>query len=157
MVYIKSALFALLVPGTVAGVIPYWIASSTERNIPAWYAPWSSVGWVPILSGLAVLLWCTADFARKGQGTPAPIDPPKNLVINGLYRCVRNPMYVGVLSILLGEWILAPSIPLLVYAMIIGLMFHAFIVFYEEPVLRRKFGSAYEGYCRQVNRWAPRR
>ncbi|MCL4692915.1 MAG: isoprenylcysteine carboxylmethyltransferase family protein [Candidatus Hydrogenedentes bacterium] len=156
MVYIKTALFALLVPGTVAGLIPYWIASSFARKVPAWYVPWSSVGWIPILLGLIVLTWCAMDFARKGQGTPAPIDPPKYLVVRGLYHYVRNPMYVGVLSILLGEWLVAPSIPLLLYAIVVGSMFHEFVVLYEEPALRKKFGTAYEDYCRQVNRWLPR-
>ncbi len=105
--------------------------------------------------GAVILLWCIADFAYTGKGTPAPVDPPKRLVVHGLYRYVRNPMYIGVLSILLGELLRFPSFQMLIYASLVFAAFESFVVFYEEPALRKKFGEPYVAYCREVNRWLP--
>jgi protein-S-isoprenylcysteine O-methyltransferase Ste14 len=109
-----------------------------------------------IASGAAFYLWCAWEFAAAGLGTPAPIDPPKVLVARGLYRVVRNPMYVGVLLVLLGESLVFGSWALLRYAVLVWLCFHLFVVLYEEPALRRKFGASYEGYRKRVWRWTPR-
>ena len=100
--------------------------------------------------------WCAWDFAFAGEGTPAPIDPPKMLVWQGLYRIVRNPIYVGVLLVLLGEAILFESQMLLAYVPVVWLWLHLFTVYYEEPTLRKKFGDVYEQYCAAVPRWIPR-
>jgi len=117
----------------------------------------SWLGLLPLGAGAAVLFRCIWDFAVTGRGTLAPVDPPTHLVVCGLYRCVRNPMYVGVLCILMGEaWLLA-STALLVYAAAVLAVFHLWVVLYEEPVLRRKFGESYEKYTRAVHRWWPRR
>jgi len=156
MLYFKTAIFGIFVSGTVVGLVPYLIVSRWTAPAPEWWVAWHWLGWAPVAGGAAVLLWCARDFAAIGRGTPAPIDPPKRLIVCGLYRYVRNPMYVGVLSILAGEWLLYPSLPLLVYAAIIFTMLQAFVLFHEEPALRRKFGESYDAYCREVNRWLPR-
>jgi protein-S-isoprenylcysteine O-methyltransferase Ste14 len=108
---------------------------------------------LPIALGAAFYCWCAWEFASAGRGTPAPIDPPKLLVARGLYRVVRNPMYVGVLLVLLGESLVFGSWDLLRYAVLVWLCFHLFVVLYEEPALRRKFGASYEDYCQRVWRW----
>jgi protein-S-isoprenylcysteine O-methyltransferase Ste14 len=100
-------------------------------------------------------LWCAWDFTFAGRGTPAPIDPPKELVVQGLYRYVRNPMYVGILSILLGEALLFASWSLFGYAAVVFILFFLFVVLYEEPILMRKFGESYLQYCKNVPRWIP--
>ena len=102
-------------------------------------------------------LWCAWDFATAGQGTPAPIDAPKHLVVRGLYRFVRNPMYVGVLLMLTGESRAFRSLRILIYAAIVFVFFNLFVIFYEEPALTRKFGAEYDEYMRRVPRWIPRR
>ena len=111
---------------------------------------------MPIVFGACVYFWCAWDFATHGRGSPAPVAPPKQLVARGLYRHVRNPMYVGVAAILLGEALLFASLALLWYAVAIVFGFNLFVLLYEEPTLRRKFGDAYERYCRAVPRWIPR-
>jgi protein-S-isoprenylcysteine O-methyltransferase Ste14 len=113
-------------------------------------------GALPLIGGVAILFRCIRDFAVVGRGTLAPIDPPKNLVVSGLYRYVRNPMYVGVLLVLLGEALLFASVSLLIYAAAFFVGAHLFIVLYEEPTLRRRFGESYERYTRTVQRWLPR-
>ena len=102
-----------------------------------------------------IYLWCAWDFAFAGKGTPAPIDPPKDLVVRGLYKHIRNPMYVGVLSMVLGQAFWFETATLFIYAGVGFLMFNAFVFFYEEPALTRKFGPAYGRYCDAVPRWLP--
>jgi protein-S-isoprenylcysteine O-methyltransferase Ste14 len=118
-----------------------------------------------VISFLAIPLWligglivlrCFWDFTLSGRGTPMPIDPPKELVVTGFYRYVRNPIYVGVLSIFLGHFLWFGHWALLIYAVFAFLGVHLFIVFYEEPTLKRKFGVAYEDYLKRVPRWIPR-
>lgn len=92
---------------------------------------------------------------REGRGTPAPIDPPKELVAAGFYRCVRNPMYVGILAMILGYFLWFGYWNLLVYAVVVFLAFNTFVTYYEEPTLKKNFGPAYEDYCRRVPRWLP--
>ena len=134
-------------------LIPYVLVA---RELPTLT---SGVNWlaiVPCVLGAAILLQCGWDFATVGQGTPAPIDPPKSVVVSGLYRFVRNPMYIGVELVILGEALLWSSARLLGYALLLGLGFHLFVVFYEEPTLRKKFGPSYQEYCQAVPRWLPR-
>jgi len=149
---VKTVIFTILVPGSVAVYIPRAIAS--DAAAPTLY---SSIGFLPIALGAAIYLWCAWDFATAGQGTPAPIDAPKHLVVRGLYRFVRNPMYVGVLLILLGESVAFRSTRILVYAAIVFTFFNLFVILYEEPALKRKFGASYEEYLRTVPRWLPHR
>jgi protein-S-isoprenylcysteine O-methyltransferase Ste14 len=152
MSVLKTLVFTILVPGTVTVVIPRQLLGIGARAA----IPLGLIGALPIALGAACYLWCAWDFASFGQGTPAPIDPPKVLVARGLYRVVRNPMYVGVLLIVLGESLLFASATLLGYALLIWVIAHLFVVFYEEPILRRKFGTSYETYRRTVPRWIPR-
>ncbi len=153
---LKTVLFTLLVPGAVTVAVPALILHRTGRL----HAPLSSVLWVPgvLLVGLAVSLYvsCAAAFVSAGRGTPVPIDPPRRLVVQGFYRHTRNPMYLAVLTLLVGEALLFASGALLAYAAIVFAAFHLFVIFYEEPTLRRSFGEAYERYSRAVPRWLGR-
>jgi protein-S-isoprenylcysteine O-methyltransferase Ste14 len=114
-------------------------------------------GLLLILIGAAVYSWCAWDFTFAGRGTPSPIDPPKELVVRGLYRYVRNPMYLGKLSILFGETFLFASWRLFEYAVVVFIFFFLFVILYEEPMLSHKFGESYRQYCTSVNRWIPRK
>src|SRR5262249_14965371 len=114
-------------------------------------------GVVPILVGGLTLLWAMWDITSAGRGTPAPFDPPTELVVRGPYRFVRNPMYLGDLLVLSGESLLFGSVLLLLYALVMLGVFHLFVVLYEEPTLRRLFGSSYERYHQTVSRWMPTR
>ena len=153
---LSSLLFAVLVPGNVVVVIP-WLISRWQMQTPFFDLPalrW--LGVAMILVGAPVLLEAIARFAWQGRGTPAPILPTEQLVVTGTYRYVRNPMYVAVLSSLFGQALLFGSANLLIYAACVGVGFHAFVRFYEEPTLRRQFDGSYEVYCRSVRRWWPR-
>jgi len=103
-----------------------------------------------------MLIWCFWDFLVKGHGTPAPIDPPKELVAVGFYRYTRNPMYVGILLVLIGHFLWFGFWNLLVYAVVVFIAFNSFVILYEEPNLKNKFGAVYDDYCRRVPRWIPR-
>ena len=150
---LKTTLFAILIPGTVVGYIPYLIIS---RYCLSDGISFSISILLPILlfsAGLLVALRCAMDFVFRGYGTPAPIDPPKELVVQGLYRYTHNPMYLGILMILQGEaWAFWCSAQLL-YAIVLWICFHLFVVFYEEPILLRRFGDAYRQYRASVPRW----
>jgi protein-S-isoprenylcysteine O-methyltransferase Ste14 len=156
MLALRSILFALLVPGTVTVIIPWLIAYQGRAANLAHWTPWRYVDLPPLTVGVAILFWCVWDFAVVGHGTLAPIDPPTQLVVRGPYRYVRNPMYVGVVLILLGEAALFESVALLIYGAIFFLAVHCFVVLYEEPTLYRQFGESYDGYRRRVRRWWPR-
>lgn len=150
---LKTLVFTVLVPGTVTGVIPLLLVHGRVRFGPLGLA---GLGIALIVVGAACYLRCAFDFVLTGRGTPAPIDPPRTLVAKGPYRFVRNPMYVGVLFVLLGEAAALGSISLFCYAVVVGLLFHWFVVLYEEPALGAKFGRAYAEYRDAVPRWLPR-
>lgn len=114
------------------------------------------IGMVIGTVGAAVALWCIFTFAFMGRGTPAPFDPPRRLVIRGPYRHVRNPMYIGAGLALAGAALFYSSIPILVYTAVFLLVLHIFVVWYEEPTLRRTFEQEYEEYCHRVRRWWPK-
>ncbi|MGH9601794.1 MAG: methyltransferase family protein [Terriglobales bacterium] len=152
---IKLLIFTILIPGTFGVYIPYWLASSRPPDFDLGGLRY--FGLAPILVGAGFYFRCALDFAFKGRGTPAPIDAPKFLVTSNLYRMVRNPMYVGVLMVVVGEGLFLQSFTVLRYAGIGWLGFHLFVLLYEEPTLRAKFGAEYEEYCRQVPRWLPRK
>ncbi len=149
----KVMLFTLLVPGTVILYFPYSLVLGSDRHLQAANLTLVIPAAICILIGTGIYLRCAWDFAVEGLGTPAPIDPPKKLVATGLYRRTRNPMYQGVLMLLLAECLLFPNLELLIYASSIALIFHAFVVLYEEPALHSRFGESYLDYCRQVPRW----
>ncbi len=153
MIWFKTLLFTIIAPGTVTVLLPYMLLSSRESGASPEWTVLRFFGLAPLLAGFGVYLRCAYDFAAKGRGTPAPIDPPKALVRSGLYRYTRNPMYVGITLILLGEAICFASATLLFYACVVFLGFNAFIFFYEEPALRRLFGESYSRYCAEVPRW----
>ena len=150
---VKVMLFTLLVPGAVTLYFPYSLLSRTGGNLQIAGLALSIPAAACILIGTAIYLRCAWDFAVKGLGTPAPIDPPKKLVVTGLYRRFRNPMYQGILLILVGESVLFLDRGLSLYTVLIAGVFHIFVVFYEEPVLHRRFGASYSDYCRTVQRW----
>ena len=156
LVAIKTLIFTVLVPGTIAVWIPYRLVSSPgpRGSIPLGNLRYA--GLAAILIGALIYLWCAWDFAFAGKGTPAPIDPPKELVVRGLYKYVRNPMYIGVLSLVLGQAVWFEAVTLFAYAGVVFLLFSAFVFFYEEPALKRKFGDSYKSYCETVPRWLPR-
>jgi protein-S-isoprenylcysteine O-methyltransferase Ste14 len=108
------------------------------------------------LSGGVILLWSFWNFLKEGRGTPAPLDPPKELVAVGFYRYVRNPMYVGIFLILIGHVLWFGHLWLLAYVAIVSVIVHLFVTLYEEPTLKRKFGTTYEEYLKRVPRWIPR-
>jgi protein-S-isoprenylcysteine O-methyltransferase Ste14 len=155
MVALKTLIFSILVPGSVAGVIPWLILQGSGGAVLLLPSIWM-VGFLPLLLGVGLYLWCAGEFTFVGNGTPAPIDAPKVLVIQGPYQWVRNPMYIAVLSVVIGEAILFRSLPLVEYALLVWLVVHLFVVFVEEPSLRGKFGDSYETYLRTVRRWLPR-
>lgn len=148
--------FFLLAPGTVAGLVPYWLTGwRTGPPLPGGQAG-RAAGAALLAAGLGVLLDSFLRFAWQGRGTPAPIAPTRTLVVSGLYRHVRNPMYLAVLSIVLGQAALFGSRALLAYAAGLFAAFHAFVRLYEEPTLRARHGAGYDAYCRAVDRWRPR-
>lgn len=151
-----TAVFVLAVPGTAVVVGP-WLLSGWKLREPLLDTVWTR--WLGLLL-LAAALPLFADFVlrfvREGHGTPAPIAPTRFLVRGGPFRWTRNPGYLGVLGLLAGQGLVFASPAVLVYAAVIGLAFHAFVVAYEEPALRRRFGAEYETYCRAVPRWLPR-
>jgi protein-S-isoprenylcysteine O-methyltransferase Ste14 len=150
--FVKNLLFTVLVPGSVAVAVPLWIVGGDTAATGVG----RSLAVVPLALGAAIYFWCLWDFATFGHGTPAPIDAPRRLVIRGLYRFVRNPMYVGVLLVIAGLSLWFGSKSLAAYAAAIFAGFHSFVVLYEEPTLRRRFAADYERYASRVGRWLPR-
>jgi protein-S-isoprenylcysteine O-methyltransferase Ste14 len=154
MTAFKSLLFLLFVPGVFVGYFPYVISRTDAELFQT--SIFAFVAFPLWLIAIAIVLWCFWDFTFKGRGTPAPIDPPKELVATGLYRFVRNPMYVSGILALIGWALWSPSLPLLVAPILFFAATHAFVTFYEEPTLKKKFGAAYEEYLKRVPRWIPR-
>jgi protein-S-isoprenylcysteine O-methyltransferase Ste14 len=152
MTALRSLLFLIVAPGMVAGYIPLGLlrwGSKIETGIFAYLA-------LPLwLIGGTILLWSFWNFLNEGHGTPAPIDPPKELVAVGFYRYVRNPMYDAIFAINIGHFLWFGYRNLFMCAIAVFVAFDLFVLFYEEPTLRRKFGAAYEEYCRRVPRWIP--
>jgi len=150
---LRSILFFILAPGMVAGFIPLGLLRTGSQLQTGLFSYLAFPLWI---IGVAMLIWCFWDFLAKGKGTPAPIDPPRELVVSGLYKYVRNPMYVGVLLVIIGHFLRFGFWNLLIYAVLVFVGFSAFVVFYEEPTLKRNFGAAYEEYLKRVPRWIPR-
>lgn len=157
MLLFRAVAWAMVLPGTVTVVVPYLIVFVWR---PAQISKWEwhlAPAVVLILIGAGILLYCIGSFAVVGRGTLSAVDPPRHLVVRGLYHYVRNPMYVGIVTILLGEAGLFKSRVLLGYAAICFVVFNLFVIFYEEPALRHQFGTRYDDYCRSVSRWLPRK
>ena len=154
---VGSLLFLVVAPGVVAGLVP-WLLTGWEFEEPvSYWLPLRIAGVVLLVAGLVVLLEAFMRFVREGIGTPAPVAPTEHLVVGGLYRYVRNPMYIAVASMLVGQALLLGQPILLPYAALFGLAVWAFVRWYEEPTLLRRFGAEYEEYRRAVPGWWPRR
>ena len=153
MTALKSLLFLIVAPGMVAGYIPLALLRKGPQVETGAFAYLAFPLWI---IGGVILLWSFWNFLIEGHGTPAPIDPPKELVAVGFYRYVRNPMYVGVLLILIGHFLWFKNVWLIVYASVAFLIVHLFVTVYEEPTLKRKFGAGYEEYLKKVPRWVPK-
>jgi protein-S-isoprenylcysteine O-methyltransferase Ste14 len=146
---IKTLIFTLVMPGTIGVYLPQSMkGGGVELPLAA-----RGAGLALFACGAAIYFWCAWDFVSKGLGTPLPIDAPRVLVVKGLYRFTRNPMYVGVLSVILGQALYYGSLRVARYGCVVLACFYLFVLLYEEPTLRRLFGEQYEDYCREVPRW----
>jgi len=153
---LASAIFLVIAPGIVAGYVP-WRISRWQVGAPLLgTVAFRVIGGLLILAALPVLLDSFARFALQGLGTPAPIFPTRHLVVSGLFRYVRNPMYVAVVSLILGQGLLFGSIRVLEYGIAVWGAFYLFVLIYEEPTLRKTYGPEYEQFCANVPRWIPR-
>ena len=151
-----SAAFLVIAPGFVAGLAPWWI-SHWRIAAPFFGMPvFRIAGGLLIALGAIGLLDSFGRFALQGLGTPAPPFPTRHLVVTGLYRYVRNPMYVGVAAAILGQGLLFGNVQVLEYGALVWLLFHLFVLLYEEPTLRHTYGAEYEAFCFAVPRWIPR-
>ncbi len=153
MTALKTILFLLLVPGLLLVAFPAWLMATDSALFSFGPFRWLAL---PLWAlGAAGMLWCAWAFTVRGHGTPSPTDPPRELVVSGLYRFVRNPIYLGVILFLLGNVIWHPSRSILSMPVIVAVASHLFVTIYEEPHLHKTFGAAYEEYCRRVPRWLP--
>lgn len=152
--FLRNLFFTILQPGVVAGLIPYLILrNKVDEPFTGPFHFYKGIGFLFSLIGLVIVFDCITRFAVQGKGTLSPADPTKKLVIKGLYRFSRNPMYIGVLMILIGETIFFQPNNLWIYTLFIFCMFYLFVLLVEEPRLHRDFGEEYEQYCRKVRRW----
>lgn len=149
-----SIAFLAVAPGVVAGVVPWLLTRWHSTSPPVWL---QALGWLAIAVGSGVLLEAFGRFAVEGLGTPAPVAPTENLVVGGLYRYIRNPMYVAVAAVILGQAAVLGRWVLVGYAVVFGATVWSFVRWYEEPTLLRQFGTEYEQYRQTVPGWWPRR
>jgi protein-S-isoprenylcysteine O-methyltransferase Ste14 len=154
--WIGTVVFVIIVPGTVAAIVPLAIAGWRIHPPLLGIAALRVVGVAMIVAAAPLFFRFLERFVRQGHGTPAPIAPPQHLVVTGPFRYVRNPGYIAVVGIVTGEALVLGSVAVLVYAGVLAIGFHLFVVLYEEPDLMRRFGAEYEQYCRDVPRWIPR-
>ena len=153
---VGSAVFFLVAPGVVVGLIPYLLTRWQAREPLPYWAPVRVLGAILLVAGLIALVGAFVRFVVEGFGTPAPVAAPERLVVGGVYRYVRNPMYVAVLAAIVGQALLLGRLALLLYAGAAWLVVAAFVRWYEEPTLARRFGADYEAYRRAVPAWWPR-
>ena len=152
---IRTLVYATLFIGFLLLYLPARLLNATGIHRPANFATLEFAGLFLGTLGALLALWCVTAFIAIGKGTPAPFDPPRRLVVRGPYRFLRNPMYLGAALALAGAALVYHSLALLAYAVAFLLCFHFFVVFYEEPHLRRTFGSDYSTYCARIHRWWP--
>jgi len=152
--YIKNIIFFILQPGLVVGLIPYLLIRNRLSSILSdRFSLLDYFGLVLIFLGLLIAIYCVYRFIIDGLGTLSPVHRTKALVVKGLYKYSRNPMYVGMLLVLIGEFIITKSVHLLAYTIVVGLAFHLFVIFVEEPRLTRDFKTEYLDYMNRVRRW----
>ena len=155
MTAIKTLLWSIFVPGTVIVIVPYFVLSPRFDSFRINLSYVRLFGLIPILVGVMLYIWCAWYFTFVGKGTPAPFDPPKELVIKGPYQYVRNPIYVFVALTLIGQAIFFGAPILVLYAVIAVTFLHLWVVVYEERSLKQRFGEPYQRYCARVSRWIP--
>lgn len=151
-VWFRAVAFIVVVPGAVAGWLPWYVAGAPSDVWGASHGAWR-LGALLVVAGWTALLWCAREFALRGRGTPGPWDAPRQLVITGLYRFTRNPMYVAVLTAILGQAVWFHSRQIFWYAVLAAVVFQLMVVLYEEPTLEGIFGTQYTEYRRRVRRW----
>jgi protein-S-isoprenylcysteine O-methyltransferase Ste14 len=149
---VRGILSAALFGSTLCIILPWLIARCTW-NLLAEFGGWRLIGFVPLVVGVFICLYCVATLIIKGQGTSSPFYPTRKLVVRGLYRYSRNPMYIGGVLLLIGEAIIWASPLLLAYAAVLAVSAHLFVVYYEEPSLVRRFGAEYREYLKRSPRW----
>ena len=152
-VIVRAVVWSTLFAGVVLWFLPASVLAAAGIRGPASFGALQVVGLALGLAGLALAFACVVAFAFVGRGTPAPFDPPRRLVVRGPYRAVRNPMYLGAWLYLVGFALFYRSTGAALYALAFLIVMHTFVVFYEEPALRRTFGRDYETYCERVGRW----
>ena len=153
---VGTAAFFFIAPGIVAGLVPWWITRWQMQTPFSGWAALRFVGGTLIVAGTGFLVHAFARFVTEGAGTPAPVAPTERLVVGGAYRYVRNPMYLAVLGVIVGQALLLGQLRLFTYAGVVAVTMAAFVRAYEEPVLSRKFGREYDDYRRHVPAWWPR-
>jgi protein-S-isoprenylcysteine O-methyltransferase Ste14 len=153
---IGSTVFFLVAPGIVAGAIPWWLTRWQLAEPLVDGALTRGLGALLIVVGAVVLVSAFVRFVVEGVGTPAPVAPTERLIVGGLYRYVRNPMYLAVVAIIAGQAFVLGQRPLVTYALLVWVLFATFVKVYEEPTLRRRYGAQYDSYCRRVRGWIPR-
>ena len=153
---VGTGVFFVLAPGVVAGVVPWWLTGWRMHHLPAVLVPLRVIGVLLVVAGAVVVVEAFVRFAAEGRGTPAPVAPTEQLVVGGLYRYVRNPMYLAVLALIVGQAALLAQPVLLWYASFVAACVVTFVKLYEEPALTRQFGAQYEEYRAAVPGWWPR-
>jgi protein-S-isoprenylcysteine O-methyltransferase Ste14 len=151
---LSAAAFLAIVPGSIGGWIPLYIATGAAPLVR--WTPDRIAGVALVVVGWGILLWCTVEFVRRGLGTPSPHRSPTKLVVSGLFRFVRNPMYVGVVIAIEGFALAMHSSGTALYGILVAIAFHLRVVLYEEPRLTREFGDEFRSYRARVPRWIPR-
>jgi protein-S-isoprenylcysteine O-methyltransferase Ste14 len=153
---VGTAVFLVLAPGFFVVLVPYWISRWQFQPPFLGFTPFRIIGALLIISAAPLLLACFARFALEGLGTPAPVFPTQHLIVQGFYRYVRNPMYLAVVSMVIGQALLFGNLGVLAYGLFAWLLTHVFVLTYEEPTLGKTFGAEYETYRANVPRWIPR-
>jgi protein-S-isoprenylcysteine O-methyltransferase Ste14 len=151
---LSAATFIVIVPGSIGGWIPLYIANSGSGHLR--WTPDRVAGIALVVVGWSILLWCTVEFVHRGRGTPSPHRSPTKLVVSGLFRFVRNPMYVGVVMAIEGVALAMHSWEAALYGVAVAVAFHLRVLLYEEPRLTREFGDEFAAYRARVPRWIPR-
>jgi protein-S-isoprenylcysteine O-methyltransferase Ste14 len=153
---IKATFATILVPGSACILVPYFILKAANVSLNPPIGIIQIIALLAAVLGWGMIIWVSTAFVRLGKGTPIPIEPPRHLVISGLYRYMRNPMYTGALIIILAEALYFRATSLVFYAIGLGVLFQTFLIIFEEPQLKRRFGMEYKQYLETVPRWIPK-
>jgi protein-S-isoprenylcysteine O-methyltransferase Ste14 len=152
---IRTIIIGFVFVGTVVVIISLYLSSINYEKLSFELGIIRYSGFIPLIIGAYISLYCVKDFIIQGKGTPAPFDPPKELVVKGFYKYLRNPMYFGLFLFILGEVLIFSSIEILIYLLLLIIICNLFVIFYEEPKLLNEFGDSYKNYCKEVSRWIP--